>query len=278
MTCLKCHAIAGAGGQVGPDMSSIGASAPVDYLVESLLNPNAKIKEGFHSLNVTDLNGKTVTGVKVRESKTELVLRDHEDREVVIPAADIDDRKDGKSLMPDGMTDPLTRQELLDLTRFLSELGKGAYAATPGRAVRRWQALQPTKELTTVIHRERLGAITSAANLSWAPAYSLVSGDLPLDAAPSFKNREGMPASVVRFQVEVTTAGKVKLAFNDPAGLSVWVGETPLDLAGDRVRELSQGLHTVTVAVDRRTRTTPLRAELEEVPGSAARARVVGGK
>jgi putative heme-binding domain-containing protein len=278
MTCLKCHAIAGAGGQVGPDLSSIGASAPVDYLVESLLNPNAKIKEGFHSLTVTDLNGKTVTGVKVRDSKTELVLRDHEDREVVIPAADIDERRNGQSLMPDGMTDPLTRQELLDLTRFLAELGKGAYAATPGRVVRRWQALQPSKELSTIIHRERLGAVATAGNLSWVPAYSLVSGDLPLDATPSFQNRERAPTSAVRFQVEVTTAGPVKLTFNDPTGLSVWVGDTPLDLAGDRVRELSPGVHMVTVAVDRQTRTKVLRAELDEVPGSPARARVVGGK
>jgi len=278
MTCLKCHAVAGSGGQVGPDLSSIGASAPVDYLVESLLNPNAKIKEGFHSLNVTDLNGKTVTGVKVRETKTELVLRDHEDREVVIPVADIDERKNGQSLMPDGMTDPLTRQELIDLTRFLSELGKGAYAATPGKVVRRWQAVQPSKELTTILHRERLAAIATAGNLIWAPAYSLVSGDLPAEAAPAFKNREGMPTSVVRFQVEVTTAGKVKLSFNDTTGLSVWVGDAPLDLTGDRVKELPQGVHAVTVAVDRQTRTTPLRAELEEVSGSPARARVVGGK
>jgi putative heme-binding domain-containing protein len=278
MTCLKCHAIAGSGGQVGPDLSSIGASAPVDYVVESLLNPNAKIKEGFHSLNVTDLNGKTVTGVKVRETKTELVLRDHEDREVIIPTADIDERKNGKSLMPDGMTDPLTRQELLDLTRFLSELGKGAYAATPGKVVRRWQALQPTKELFTVLHRERLGAITSAASLSWAPAYSLVSGDLPLDSAPAFKNREGTPTSAVRFQVEVTTAGKMKLTFNDTAGLSVWVGDAPFDLSGNRELDVKPGVHTITVVVDRRTRTTPLRVELGEVPGSSARARVVGGK
>src|SRR5439155_20920118 len=34
--CVLCHAIAGAGGRVGPDLASIGASAPVDYLVESV--------------------------------------------------------------------------------------------------------------------------------------------------------------------------------------------------------------------------------------------------
>jgi putative heme-binding domain-containing protein len=280
LTCLKCHAIAGAGGQVGPDLSSVGASAQVDYLVESLHDPNAKVKEGFHSLIVTTVDGRTVTGLKVRETPTELVLRDHEDREVVIPTADIDARKDGKSLMPDGLTDTLTRQELLDLTRFLSELGKGAYAATPGKVVRRWQSLQPTRELITLLSRDRLGAITAAdATLTWAPAYSLVSGDLPLDAAPSFKgNQAAPPTSVVRFQVEVTTAGKARLAFNDPTGLTVWVDGTPLDPAGDRVADLSAGVHAVTVAVDRSKRSAALRAELDEVPGSPARARVLGGK
>lgn len=36
LQCSKCHAIAGAGGRVGPDLISVGASAQVDYLVESL--------------------------------------------------------------------------------------------------------------------------------------------------------------------------------------------------------------------------------------------------
>src|SRR5439155_25199796 len=41
--CLTCHAIGGVGGKVGPDLTSIGASAPVDYLVESIFYPNRKI-------------------------------------------------------------------------------------------------------------------------------------------------------------------------------------------------------------------------------------------
>ena len=49
LTCLKCHSIAGAGGLVGPDLVSIGASAQVDYLVESLLVPNKAVKEGYHA-------------------------------------------------------------------------------------------------------------------------------------------------------------------------------------------------------------------------------------
>jgi putative heme-binding domain-containing protein len=50
MACVTCHAIGGVGGKVGPDYTSIGGSAPVDYLVESMLFPNRKIKEGYHSV------------------------------------------------------------------------------------------------------------------------------------------------------------------------------------------------------------------------------------
>ena len=279
LACLKCHAIAGCGGQVGPDMTSLGASAPVDYLVESILNPNAKVKEGFNSFVVTTVDDRVFTGVRVRESKTELVLRDAEDKEVVIPTADIAAKKDGKSLMPDGLAEPLTRQEMLDLTRFLSELGKGAYAAQAGRVVRRWQAVQPTKELYTVVGRDRLAAVANpSANLTWVPAYSTVSGDLPADALPTFRVGDGPLTAVARFQLDVTTAGKVKLRFRDPAGLSVWVNGTPIEPAAAVVVNLPAGVQTVTVAVEAGKRTAPLRAELDEVPGSAARARLVGGK
>ena len=34
LACVSCHAIGGAGGKIGPDLTSIGASAPADYLVE----------------------------------------------------------------------------------------------------------------------------------------------------------------------------------------------------------------------------------------------------
>jgi putative heme-binding domain-containing protein len=105
LTCLKCHAIAGAGGQVGPDLSSIGASAPVDYLIESLLEPNKAIKENYHAVVVTTESGKLYTGVKVRQTKTELVLRTAEDKEVAIPVKDIEEQAPGRSLMPDGLTD-----------------------------------------------------------------------------------------------------------------------------------------------------------------------------
>jgi putative heme-binding domain-containing protein len=280
MNCLKCHAIAGAGGQVGPDMSSIGASAPVDYLLESLLHPDAKIKEGYNSFVVTTTDDRVFNGIKVRESKAELVLRDNENREMTIPVADIAERRNGLSLMPAGLIDTLTRQELLDLTRFLTELGKGQYAATPGKVVRSWQALTPTPAMYEILNRQRLAAVATAEpGLQWATAYSQVSGDLPAGSVPAFNwNREAPKLSVVRFSLEVTSAGAAQLTFAESAGLTLWLDGQPLETGASVPLNLTAGTHAVTVAVEWQKRTKPLRIELDEVPGSPARVRLVGGK
>jgi putative heme-binding domain-containing protein len=58
LQCVACHAIGEVGGVIGPNMVSIGASAPMDYLIESLLEPSKKIKEGYHTNLVTLKNGR----------------------------------------------------------------------------------------------------------------------------------------------------------------------------------------------------------------------------
>src|SRR5262249_42743375 len=111
--CLKCHAVGGAGGQVGPRPAGHRPRAPGAYPIQSLLEPNKAIKENYHSLIAATKDGKSYTGIPVRQGATELVLRDAEDREVVIPVKTIEAKEDGRSLMPDGLTDPLTRAELV---------------------------------------------------------------------------------------------------------------------------------------------------------------------
>ena len=62
LQCVACHAIGEVGGVIGPNLVSIGASAPVDYLIESLLEPSKKIKEGYHTNLVTLKNGDSFAG------------------------------------------------------------------------------------------------------------------------------------------------------------------------------------------------------------------------
>jgi putative heme-binding domain-containing protein len=150
MLCLKCHAIGGAGSSGRARyVQHCGASAPVDYLVESLLMPSKAIKEGYHSVLVTTTRGEQLTGIKIRETKEFLVLRSDQDREVTLPRKRIESQTPSKiSLMPEGLTDTLTRSELVDLVKFLSSLGKvDGYSVGRDRPVRRWQALMPTKDV-----------------------------------------------------------------------------------------------------------------------------------
>ncbi|MBI1917305.1 MAG: HEAT repeat domain-containing protein [Planctomycetes bacterium] len=283
--CLKCHAIAGAGGQVGPDLVSIGASAQVDYLIESLLLPNKAIKEGYHSLVVTTKKGQILTGVKVRQSNRELILRNAEDKEISIPLKEIDTQENGGSLMPEGLNDTLTRGELVDLVRFLSELGKvGPFQVGKERVVRRWQVLEPEREAYGPLYREGIAATASDAPWqTWSPAYSNVAGSLPLADVPMFRLRRGLEGDTllvgaVRCQLEVTTPGKVKLLVNATDGIRLWVGGTPVEVRKEIELDLKQGLHTLTYGLDLGKRREALRVEVAEVKGSPAQVRVVGGK
>ena len=180
-----------------------------------------------------------------------------------------------KSLMPEGLTDTLTKQEFADLVRFLSELGKvgGPYAPSKARVVRRWQVIEPTNANLNLFRRTRVSAAAEPDNpFAWSPAYSLVSGDLPLAELPKFTVWNDTAAqTVLRFQLDVTTAGAAKLKFNSVAGLSLYLGATPVEAKAETVLDLKAGVQTVTLVIDRSKRTDDVRVELDDVAGSPAR-------
>jgi putative heme-binding domain-containing protein len=278
--CLRCHAISGAGGQVGPDLTSLGASAQIDYLIESILLPNKAVKENYHSLVIETKSGKVLNGVKIRENASELVLRNAEDVELSIPVADIEERVNGGSIMPAGLTDTLTEQELIDLVRFLSELGKvGPYAPSQARVARRWQALDPgTPRLAEILISEP-ASVPTREDLAWTPVYADVSGSLPLTDLPVVVYPiGGVRTHILRTEVEVTTPGKLGLKTPDATGVSVWIDGRPLPAQPDMSAELSRGRHTILLRVELALRTQPVRLELVDLPGSEAVGRFVTGK
>jgi putative heme-binding domain-containing protein len=291
LSCLKCHAIGGAGGLVGPDLSSIGGSAQVDYLVESLLEPNKAVKEGYHAMLITTKKGQLLTGIKVRQTPTELLLRNAEDKEIAVPLKDIDEQSMGGSLMPDGLTDTLTRGEFVDLVRFLSELGKvGPYAVSKARVVRRWQVLEATPAAKPILERAGLDAVLrDDPHLLWGPGYSTVAGTLPIAelprvAVPLPTGRMLKPLSVVRCQVEVTTAGPIVLRLNvgkngvlDQA-VFLWQNRNKVEVKDTLTLQLPVGMHTLTLALDPARAGAELRCEIDEQAGSPARVRIVAGK
>lgn len=214
LQCVVCHAIGGAGGIIGPDMVSIGSSAPVDYLIDSLLLPSKKIKEGYHTALVTTKAGDNHAGAVAREDRNELVIRDVTGKEVRIPKASIAKTSISPvSLMPPALTASLRQDEFVDLVRFLSELGKeGPFKTTSNRYVREWRMMEAPgpggDDLghygTKVLAEERKG-------YKWKSTVSKVSGGLPVSELPKVAGRGRRQYAVGRFTLEAQQAGPVKL-------------------------------------------------------------------
>ncbi|MDF1860859.1 MAG: hypothetical protein P1U87_11645 [Verrucomicrobiales bacterium] len=234
LQCIVCHAIGGAGGIIGPDMVSIGSSAPVDYLINSLLQPSVKIKEGYHTTLVTLKDGSAFAGAIAREDDNEIVIRDAVGNENRIPKSEIASNNISPvSLMPPGLTAQLREDEFVDLVRFLSELGKdGDFKTPPNRFIRQWQALQPHERTRDDIghYGEKIFA-EDFDGYAWIPIYSNVSGGLPVDETPDVVGRGKNRYAVAQAYVNVAKAGslKIKLA-GKLADLTLFHGETEIEL------------------------------------------------
>ena len=279
LLCQSCHAIGAVGGIVGPDLLSIGASAPVDYIIDSLLEPSKKIKEGYATTVVNTKAGGVFSGFLVREDAREVLLRDAAGTTQSIPVAEVASKQNlPASLMPPGLTAGLRRDEFLDLVRFMSELGKeGKYKVQSDSLIRRWRLPQPAPDFGQTINREGLRALAvEQPGLAWIPAYSRVDGDLPLAEIPLIKLYQ-VEGRVVQGEIDITTAGPMVLKIADPAGMKLWVDDKEIQPAALVPLDLPVGKHRITVLLDPAARQTPLRMEAEAAAGSNARVVPVGG-
>lgn len=280
LACQTCHAIGGGGGAVGPDMLSVGSSAPVDYIVDSLLEPNKKIKEGYHTTVLTTKTNEVITGGLVRESDDEIVLRLADGSEQTVKATALSKKEIIPiSLMPPGLTASLREDELVDLVRFLSELGKeGPYKVPANRFVRRWRVLPYDDNVSHWIRRNGSQAMLGRGEaLPWRSAYSTVAGQLPLSEIGINKGFNN-DLSFAKFDIDVAAAGEIGLRIANPQGLQVLVGDTQAAAKEVSTIALEKGRHAVVLIMDRAVRRAgDLQVELIDIAGSSARASLVMG-
>ncbi len=269
--CLKCHAIGGAGGRVGPDLISVGASAQPDYLLESLLKPNAKVKENYHTVVVVTDEGRVVSGILVRESENSVVLRDADNRLRTISREEIEERTSGVSLMPKGLVDDLTDADLADLVRFLSELGRTpAWTVGRERVLRSWSVLKDTPQARHILRRTRIGtAATDRSEFQWETVISRVSGSLPLEEIPLVPRGGGRGSKegfgIARTHVRVETPGTLVLASESDNGLQLYAGERPVSWDQGRWEiPVQPGILRVTLIAHRPRRREPIRLQISD--------------
>jgi quinoprotein glucose dehydrogenase len=122
VACLRCHKVQGQGGEVGPDLTGIGAKQTREYLLESIVDPSRQIAKGFDTVVLALQNGTFVSGVLKSETADEIRLITPEAQTLVVPKKEIEDRKTGKSAMPEDLIKHLTKSELRDLVEFLAGL------------------------------------------------------------------------------------------------------------------------------------------------------------
>ncbi|UUO04935.1 c-type cytochrome [Blastopirellula sp. J2-11] len=118
--CSKCHQIAGEGGQVGPDLTTIGRSRGRRDLLESILYPNATFARGFASYVVMTEEGQIFSGIILGESTKELHLGVDKENSVRIANNRIEEiRASDISIMPPDFHRDLSDQDLADLIAYL---------------------------------------------------------------------------------------------------------------------------------------------------------------
>jgi putative heme-binding domain-containing protein len=256
LLCISCHAIGGTGGVIGPDMVSIGASAQIDYLIESLLNPTAKIKEGYHMTMVTTKDGGVFAGGVAQDSNDEIVIRDATNQMHKIAKANIAQKTISPvSMMPPGLTASLREDEFLDLVRFLSELGReGPYKTAANNYIRTWRTMG-VMEQTDIDHVRHVGLFAlndRAYKYPWEMKTSLVSGDLPLAEMPVPVKMYPWFPRIAQCDLEMPAAGQVKLKLTATSGIIVTVGEKVIqEVTEELPLDLPAGRSTVTFVLTR---------------------------
>ncbi len=124
LLCASCHRINDSGGLIGPDLSTVGSYMTPNSILESILNPNADIKQGYETVQVTRTNGEIVSGLLHRKTNNSTLIRQPNNEIIEIPAEEIANLDvSSVSLMPPGLTQGLHRDELKDLIAYLINLG-----------------------------------------------------------------------------------------------------------------------------------------------------------
>jgi putative heme-binding domain-containing protein len=133
--CSACHKVGGRGGDVGPDLSSIGGKFGRPHLIESLLEPSRQIVEGYRTTLLRTVDGQVHAGIVKQQSQEQIALVDSSGKRIDLATADIEERKDSPlSLMPTGVTDQLTADQFTDVVAYLETLHPGG-RLTPGAGI-----------------------------------------------------------------------------------------------------------------------------------------------
>jgi putative membrane-bound dehydrogenase-like protein len=117
--CYRCHTLDGRGNDVGPDLTTIGRMEP-RRIMESLLQPSATVAPQHQAYTLVMKDGRTLTGTLVRTYLDTYTYLSPEGKQFEVKTYDVEETAPAKkSLMPEGLLNQLSDQEVRDLVAFL---------------------------------------------------------------------------------------------------------------------------------------------------------------
>ena len=121
--CKSCHRVYGDGGNIGPDLSTIGSKYERAALLETILEPSKAISHEYRAQMVQTSEGQVFVGFLTEKSDKRIVLRDIKGKLIKIPANEVEAIvEQEKSLMPELVLQEVTAQDAADLLAFLTTL------------------------------------------------------------------------------------------------------------------------------------------------------------
>lgn len=124
LSCVRCHKVGEKGGEVGPVLTEIANTKDNRYLLESIVNPDAKIAENFETVVLLTDDDQVLSGILRKQTAETIELMDAEGKLLTVDAEAVVSRKKGKSSMPADLLKHLSRRELRDLIAYLASLKK----------------------------------------------------------------------------------------------------------------------------------------------------------
>ena len=117
--CYKCHRIDGRGQDVGPDLSNIG-NTDRRHILESILQPSNTVAPHYVAWHLETADGKVRNGMLLHTNLDEYTYLDAKGDRFKLKTGDlVEQRPRTVSIMPDGLVDRMTDQEVGDLLAYL---------------------------------------------------------------------------------------------------------------------------------------------------------------
>ncbi|MEO6742710.1 MAG: c-type cytochrome, partial [Chthoniobacteraceae bacterium] len=117
--CAVCHTLNKEGGKIGPDLSGYERDN-MDFMLPAIVDPSLAIREEFTAFTAVTKDGQTLTGFIEAQTPQSVTMRDLNSQKLVLSRADLKSlTASPMSLMPEGLLDVLSEQQVRDLFAYL---------------------------------------------------------------------------------------------------------------------------------------------------------------